>query len=66
MEAFQVAYDDETKQWVKKPLTTPRDLTPHRNRLPVYVMAVVVSLQVMVGTWVLRGFLTRLLESACS
>jgi hypothetical protein len=51
MEAFEIAYDDETKQWIKRPCAKPRvEAAPRRSRLPECVV-VVVALQAIVGLW---------------
>ena len=63
MEAFEIAYDDETKTWVKRPCSKPRDVTvPRRSRLPECVVAVL-ALQAIVGLWLLISFLILNVES---
>jgi hypothetical protein len=53
MEAFEIAYDDETKQWIKRPCTKARDVAPQRrSRLPECVV-VIIALQAVVGLWLL-------------
>jgi len=53
MEAFEIAYDEETKKWIKRPCAKPRDLTtPRRSRLPECVV-VIITLQAIVGLWLL-------------
>jgi len=53
MEAFEVTYDEETKKWVKRPCTKPREVAvPKRSRLPECVV-VVITLQAIVGLWLL-------------
>ena len=53
MEAFEVAYDEETKKWIKRPCTKPRDVkTPKQSRLPECVV-VIITLQAIVGLWLL-------------
>ena len=32
MEAFEIAYDDETKQWIKRPCASPREVAVARPR----------------------------------
>lgn len=51
MEAFEIAYDEETKKWVKRPCTSqreepvPRTYTRH---VPTCVIAIM-ALQIMVS-----------------
>jgi hypothetical protein len=53
MEAFEIAYDDETKQWIKRPCAKPREVAaPRRSRLPECVV-VIITLQAVVGLWLL-------------
>ena len=53
MEAFEIAYDDETKQWIKRPCAQPRAVAvPRRSRLPECVV-VIITLQAIVGLWLL-------------
>ena len=53
MEAFEIAYDDETKTWIKRPCSAPRAVAvPRRSRLPECVV-VIVALQAIVGLWLL-------------
>lgn len=53
MEAFEIAYDDETKTWVKRPCTKPREVTvARRKRLPECVV-IIITLQAIVGLWLL-------------
>jgi hypothetical protein len=32
MEAFEIAYDDEKKEWIKRPCVRPRDVVVARPR----------------------------------
>ena len=53
MEAFEIAYDDETKQWIKRPCAQSRPVAaPRRSRLPECVAAII-TLQAIVGLWLL-------------
>jgi len=53
MEAFEIAYDAETKQWIKRPCTQARAVAvPRRSRLPECVV-VILALQAIVGLWLL-------------
>lgn len=54
MEAFEIAYDDETKQWIKRPCASrPRIVGVPRppRRLAECAIATVITLQVIVGLW---------------
>jgi hypothetical protein len=53
MEAFEVAYDEETKKWIKRPCTKSREVTVQRRaRLPECVV-IIITLQAIVGLWLL-------------
>jgi hypothetical protein len=53
MEAFEIAYDDETKQWIRRPCEKPREVAvPRRFRVTGCVLAVV-TLQAVAGLWLL-------------
>ena len=63
MEAFEIAYDDETKQWIKRPCSKPRAVAvQRRSRLPECVV-VIITLQAIVGLWLLISFLILNVES---
>ena len=55
MEAFEIAYDDETKTWIKRPCAKPREVVaPHPpRRLAECALVTIVTLQVIVGLWLL-------------
>lgn len=53
MEAFEVAYDEETKKWVKRPCTTPREVKVPRERGTPFCVLVILTLQAIVGLWIL-------------
>ena len=51
MEAFEIAYDEETKKWVKRPCATPREEPVPRTytrHVPTCVIAIM-ALQIMVA-----------------
>lgn len=52
MEAFEIAYDEETKKWVSRPCSVPRTVTAPRTRVP-YCVLVIFTLQAIVGLWLL-------------
>lgn len=53
MEAFEIAYDDETKQWIKRPCAKPREVVVPKRTCVDYCVLTIVTLQVMVGLWLL-------------
>lgn len=53
MDAFVVAYDEENKRWVKRPCTTPREVTRPRERRVPFCTLVTLTLQAIVGLWIL-------------
>ncbi len=53
MEAFEITYDDETKTWVKRPCTKPREVATERPARVPYCVLVIFTLQAIVGLWIL-------------
>lgn len=52
-EAFEIAYDDATKKWVRRPCVTPREVVaPRASRFPHCVL-VIFTLQAIVALWLL-------------
>lgn len=51
-EAFEIAYDDETKQWIKRPCTRAREEAPEPSRSSCIAVAVF-TIQAVVGLWIL-------------
>jgi len=52
MEPFEIAYDEETKQWVRRPCTHVREEPVPRVRHVPLCVVVIVTLQLMVAAWI--------------
>ncbi len=53
MEAFEITYNDETKQWVKRQCVKPREIVPERRPRISNCALAAVTFQAFVGLWLL-------------